>query len=212
MVGHPLCHKEHTMRTCKTQRQCQHTYSHHHHHPPPHHHQRHHLPLPPCGMERFVTHTHIIIIIIIIIIILPSPLWNGTFCTQGCKTHRDIPGLMSTHTSSPTSSYPSPLWNGPFCALNTQKHTRVTHIIITIIILPSPLWNGAFCALGRSFHVACFVMSAHDAVANRTQFVGPAFHGETIPWGGTAALTKRGTGTYTTCAMVWLSVVPVAAT
>ena len=103
--------------------------------------------------------------------------------------------------------------------VNTQKHTRVTHIIITIIILiiiiiilPSPLWNGAFCALGRSFHVACFVMSAHEAVANRTQFVGPAFHGETIPWGGTAALTKLGTGTYTTCAMVWLSVVPVAAT
>ena len=83
--------------------------------------------------------------------------------------------------------------------VNTQKHTRVTHIIITIIILPSPLWNGAFCALGRSFHVACFVMSAHDAVANRTQFVGPAFHGETIPWGGTAALTKRGTGTYHLC-------------
>ena len=43
---------------------------------------------------------------------------------------------------------------------------------------PPPLWNGAFCTLG------CKTQSAHEAVANITQWVGPAFHGETIPLGG----------------------------
>ena len=31
---------------------------------------------------------------------------------------------------------------------------------------------------------ACFVMSAHEPVAIITQWVGPALHGDTIPWGG----------------------------
>ena len=56
---------------------------------------------------------------------------------------------------------------------------------------PPPLWNGAFCTLG------CKTQSAHEAVANITLCVGPAFHGETIPLGGgTPALAKLGTGTY----------------
>ena len=43
---------------------------------------------------------------------------------------------------------------------------------------PPPLWNGSFCTLG------CKTQSAHEAVANITLCVGPAFHGETIPLGG----------------------------
>ena len=70
----------------------------------------------------------------------------------------------------------------------THRQYQHTHIII----LPSPLWNGAFCTLG------CKTQSAHEAVANITLCVGPAFHGETIPLGGggTPALAKLGTGTY----------------
>ena len=69
--------------------------------------------------------------------------------------------------------------------------TRRQYQHTLIIILPSPLWNGAFCTLG------CKTQSAHEAVANITLCVGPAFHGETIPLGGgTPALAKLGTGTY----------------
>ena len=37
---------------------------------------------------------------------------------------------------------------------------------------------------------------AHEAVANMTRWVGPAFHGETHTMGGTPALAKLGTRTY----------------
>ena len=59
-----------------------------------------------------------------------------------------------------------------------KTHRQYQHTHIIIIILPSPLWNGAFCTLG------CKTQSAHEAVANITLCVGPAFHGETIPLGG----------------------------
>ena len=69
----------------------------------------------------------------------------------------------------------------------THRQYQHTHHHLTL----PPLWNGAFCTLG------CKTQSAHEAVANITLCVGPAFHGETIPLGGgTPALAKLGTGTY----------------
>ena len=57
----------------------------------------------------------------------------------------------------------------------THRQYQHTH---TSSSYPPPLWNGAFCTLG------CKTQSAHEAVANITLCVGPAFHGETIPLGG----------------------------
>ena len=154
------------MRMCKTHRQCQHT-----HNiiiiiissssiiniiiiaPSSHHHHHHHLTLP--------------------------PLWPGAFCTLGCKTHRNLPGLMSTHII-----------------------IIIINIIITIIIiLPSPLWNGAFCTLGckthgyipwlmstyTHHHPLGMERSVHWGVKHTDTHQGGGStpsHGETIPLGG----------------------------
>ena len=48
-------------------------------------------------------------------------------------------------------------------------------------------------SLACSFHAACFVMSAHEAVANMRQCVA---HGETHTMGRYPALSKLETGTY----------------
>ena len=60
----------------------------------------------------------------------------------------------------------------------THRQYQQTHTHTSSSSYPPPLWNGAFCTLG------CKTQSAHEAVANITLCVGPAFHGETIPLGG----------------------------
>ena len=59
-----------------------------------------------------------------------------------------------------------------------KTHRQYQHTHTSSSSDPPPLWNGAFCTLG------CKTQSAHEAVANITLCVGPAFHGETIPLGG----------------------------
>ena len=59
-----------------------------------------------------------------------------------------------------------------------KTHRQYQHTHTSLSSYPPPLWNGAFCTLG------CKTQSAHEAVANITLCVGPAFHGETIPLGG----------------------------
>ena len=65
------------------------------------------------------------------------------------------------------------------CKTHRQyQHTHTSSSSSSSSSYPPPLWNGAFCTLG------CKTQSAHEAVANITLCVGPAFHGETIPLGG----------------------------
>ena len=54
-------------------------------------------------------------------------------------------------------------------AMSTRPHITM--------ILPSP--TVEWSVLYSPFHAACFVMSVHEAVANMTEGVASAFHGET---------------------------------